>query len=596
MALAHVLYSTYSDNMHKRWWIPCTVIAILLLPILLPLWSKTILGSADNLAHLFRVVNLAHALSQGYVWPRWAALEAHRYGAPIFNFNYMLPYYFVWLLWQMTGSLIHASQLFMMGTLLGSAFGMYLFVSSLFTIPAAIVAALVYAYMPYHLMTVYLYGGYGEALAFVWSPFFTYFFVRFIQYPKKYVYGVSSIIVFALLILTHNLSALMAVPFVYSVMFFVTSGLSYSKRAIYAALVTTSSALLTAWFWLPSLSEQQYTKLSVLFEKETSLRGYFFQMISPIIENSIAALRFTAPSYYSYAIGIPTIVIVLVAGTFLLQKLISRKNILAEHYRIAFVFMLWFVLTLYMTRAVSEPLWKLLPAALNFLSYPYRFFFLNTFAVAVLAGFVVFMSKSIHSKRISNIISIGLGVFVMWQGVIYAHPAIDRFSFGEEYFSYEQTVREAPFTHKNMGYIEFIPRTADSDFVNGLDALPQKSPRVEVVDGNGNVFIDTQKAQYVRVHVRASERITLRVNILYFPGWVGIRNGVILVPTIDKQGRMEFTLPAGEYNFEIQFRNTLIRKWATAISIVSVCLSVLIIAFYFYKNIFQKTEKRGGLH
>ena len=589
MALAHVLYSTYSDDMHKRWWIPCTVIAILLLPILLPLWSKTILGSADNLAHLFRVVNLAHALSQGYIWPRWAALEAHGYGAPIFNFNYMLPYYFVWLLWQMTGSLIHASQLFMMGTLLGSAFGMYLFVSSLFTIPAAIVAALVYAYMPYHLMTVYLYGGYGEALAFVWLPFFAYFFVRCIQYPKKYVFGVSSIIVFALLILTHNLSALMAVPFVYSVMFFVTSGLSYSKRAIYAALVTTSSALLTAWFWLPSLSEQQYTKLSVLFEKETSLRGYFFQMISPIIENSFAALRFTAPSYYSYAIGIPTIVIVLVAGIFLLQKLISRKNILAEHYRIAFVFMLWFVLTLYMTRAVSEPLWKLLPAALNFLSYPYRFFFLNTFAVAVLAGFVVFMLKSIHAKCISNLISIGLSVFVMWQGVIYAHPAIDRFSFGEEYFSYEQTVREAPFTHKNMGYIEFIPRTADSDFVNGLDDA-QTHPRVEVLSGQGTVVLTKQRAQDLYMQVKAEESVQLRVNILYFPGWQGIVRGARKDPNVDAQGRMVFVLPKGQYEFHVTFQKTPVRSLSTFISIFSFAMFVLVIIYMFSKDIFRTAQ------
>lgn len=163
--------------MFKRF-APYILLLLLLYPIVQPMYSKTILGSADNLAHLFRVVNLDAALREGYLWPRWAGLAGHGYGAPIFNFNYMLPYYFVIAIWRVCGSLIHASQWYMIATILGSSLAMYASIASIFSVPAALVAAVAYAYIPYHLMTIYLYGGYGEALAFVWVPLLLTFFLN----------------------------------------------------------------------------------------------------------------------------------------------------------------------------------------------------------------------------------------------------------------------------------------------------------------------------------------------------------------------------------------------------------------------------------
>ncbi len=587
IVLAQGKYSKYPDDMHKRWWIPYGIIALLLLPIVLPMYTETILGSADNLAHLFRVVNLDYALSQGYIWPRWAALEAHGFGAPIFNFNYMLPYYVIRGLWQVTGSLIHASQLYMMLTILGSSIAMYMFAASVFTVPAALVAAIVYAYTPYHLMTIYLYSGYGEALAFVWVPLFAHAVVHYIKHPEIVVYRVVSVMTLSALILTHNLSALMAIPFVYSLMFGITSKLTWAKRIQQAFATISISALLTAWFWLPSVAEQHLTKLSVLFEKETALRSYFFQIIAPIIENSIAALRFVPPSYYSYAIGIPTLLISSMALWFLTRSFVRGNGWKHEYTRIGATYMIWFIATICMTRAWSEPLWKLLPAQMNFLSYPYRFFFLNSFASAMLAAYVIMKLNGVWKKLPYKMFEIGLIIFVIWQGIMYAHPAIDRFSFGEKYFSYDQTVREAPYTHKNMGYIEFIPRSASSDFVNGLDGLSTQPPRAEIISGSGSIRIVKQKAQALILRVKATEELRLRVNILYFAGWTGLLGRHAYIPTVDNEGRMIFTLPKGEYDFYVVFANTPIRTIAIGISI-GTALIFLVYMYLSQKNLRYK--------
>ncbi len=120
-----------------------------------------------------------------------------------------------------------------------------------------------------------------------------------------------------------------------------------------------------------------------------------------------------------------------------------------------------------------------------------------------------------------------------------------------------------------MGYIEFIPATADSDFINALDSVPEPKSKVEIVSGQATANVVIQKAQDLYVDITASSQSLLQVNILYFPGWVGIIKGKRVTPTIDSVGRMIFPLPKGQYQLHIAFQDTPIRSIATAISIIS---------------------------
>lgn len=562
---------------------PYLFIVVFLLPILYPLYSNSLLGSADNLAHLFRIVNLNYALEQGYLWPRWAALEGHGFGAPIFNFNYILPYYIVVGLRHLIGSLLHASQIYMMLVLLGSAFTLYVFSLEFSSIPASVIAAIAYAYFPYHLLTIFLYGGYGEALAYVLMPL-TFFFLYRSKHHQSKLYWFAAIGSFSLLILAHNLSALLTLVLVIT---FLPILLYQTKRKTFVSVQTFGvvvwSVALTTWFWLPALVEQRFTNLNILFEKETALRGYFFQLIAPVFENSWRLLSLEAPSYYSYAIGIPSIVITVLTLYFFyihirqhvklynLHKNDNFKTTTSVAYPIGLYFLCWTIVSFALTRQFSEPLWKLLPARMNFLSYPYRFFFITAFGISGLTGFVIDRIWKNTGKRSALIISVIITLGFVWQGVMYAHPSIDTFAFPETYFQTIQTVRSAPRTYKNMGYIEFIPTTADSDFINGLDMLVEPKSRIEVISGQATVSVHSLKAQDLYIDVNALTESMLQVNILYFPGWIGIMNGKRVIPTIDKVGRMVFTLPTGQYQLHIAFQNTPIRSIATVISIISFC-------------------------
>ena len=89
--------------------------------------------------------------------------------------------------------------------------------------------------------------------------------------------------------------------------------------------------------------------------------------------------------------------------------------------------------------------------------------------------------------------SAAITALFIWQGYMYSHPNIDTFSFEESYFTTVQTVRYAPNTYKNMGYIEFIPTTADSNFINALDSFAEPTSKVEIVSGQASANVVIQK-------------------------------------------------------------------------------------------------------
>lgn len=558
---------------------PYIVLFVCLLPVILPLYSNSLLGSADNLAHLFRVVNLDYALKQGYLWPRWAALEGHGFGAPIFAINYVLPYYIVVGLWYLTDSLLHASQIYMMLVLFLSACSMYILARKFFGIVASVSSAVAYAYFPYHLMTMYLYGGYGEALAFVLSPLVLVFLYTLLH-KHSLPYFLATSFSLGLLILSHNLSALMTVILMIT---FVPVLWRHDKHKVRLLLLSVgaifTSALISAWFWIPALVEQRYTKLGILFEKESALRGYFFQLIAPVIENSWKLLRFEPPGYYSYAIGIPSLIVFSLGILFVILKRshIFKKTSSLSSFSIRFGLygIFWGILSFVLTRSISAPLWSILPSQLNFISYPYRFFFITTFAVSIITGFVIDIIGKYVPKKPAFIATLLITGLFIWQGLMYSKPAIDSFSFEESYFQSAQTVRYAPNTYKNMGYIEFIPKTADSTFVNSLDDFPTPKSKVEILSGQAIANLVMNKAQDVYVDINASTPSILQVNTLYFPGWIAIINNKRVIPAIDTVGRMLFNLPIGQYQMHISFRNTPIRSIAASISIISIFCLIL---------------------
>src|SRR3990170_1161394 len=147
---------------------------VILIPVMLPLFSPNVYGTADGLAHKFRLMSFTRSLTEGNLRVRWLSDQALNFGSPIFLFNYLLPYY-VTSIFKLSGFDIRASvQIYQGLTLVMSFIFMFLLAEKLRGKTAGIIAAVVYTYAPYHLLTIYLYEGWGEMTAFVYPPLILY--------------------------------------------------------------------------------------------------------------------------------------------------------------------------------------------------------------------------------------------------------------------------------------------------------------------------------------------------------------------------------------------------------------------------------------
>ena len=108
---------------------------------------------------------LDRAVRAGVLYPRWFPGFAFGYGHPVLNFYGPLSYY-----WGLPFTLLGidpalALKLVLAGGLIASALGMYAFARLHLGRSGAVAAAVVYAYLPYHLVDLYLRGALAEFLA-----------------------------------------------------------------------------------------------------------------------------------------------------------------------------------------------------------------------------------------------------------------------------------------------------------------------------------------------------------------------------------------------------------------------------------------------
>jgi hypothetical protein len=364
------------------WWV-----VLLVLPALAPLARAGFFESHDGLFHAYRLAALDRAVRAGVLYPRWFPEFGFGYGQPVLNFYGPLSYYWgLPFLWLGADAALALKLVFATG-LIASALAMYLFARLHLDRGPAIVAAVVYAYLPYHLVDLYVRGAVAEFLAFVWFPLILWAFHRLIEDADKRRFtqiGLAALLLSALL-LTHSLSTLIFAPVLAA---YVLALLLLRHRTRQTALPLASASTLalastltltlalTSFYWLPVLTESQYVGLG-----HDASQGYQDHLLS------LSDLFDAGPAYpYTDEPGVaPTFplgwlqVAILAAGAILAFRV--------RHGRWAALFFLAVSLgSVFMLTTLSLPVWKLFERALAFLQYPWRFQALTVLGTAFLAG------------------------------------------------------------------------------------------------------------------------------------------------------------------------------------------------------------------
>ncbi len=171
-------------------------------------------GANDARHHVYFLFEYLRVAEEGFwFWPRWSPDFAFGFGYPFFNIYGPLSHFLAALLYRLLGlSYTGAVEAVFGLSVLGSAAAMYAYVRAWGGGTAAMLAALAYVFIPYHLLNLYVRANLAESMAFVWMPLCLWTMRQAIVTPRyRWVVGLA--VSYAALMMTSNLVIVLFSPF-----------------------------------------------------------------------------------------------------------------------------------------------------------------------------------------------------------------------------------------------------------------------------------------------------------------------------------------------------------------------------------------------
>lgn len=325
-----------------------------------PLLTPGFIPTHDGEYHLIRFYEFDKNIKAGIFFPRWAPGLNSGLGVPLFQFFYPLPNYVAEIFYLSGFSLVESFKLTLAVGLMAGGLFFYLWSAKIFGAWAGMVGAVFYTLAPYHLLDVYVRGSPGEVLALVFWPA-----ILWALEKKSWL----ATIFLAFLILSHNILALIFMPFLFSYLIFRKSVVGYWLSVVLIGFG------LSAYFWLPAIMEAKYvTGLNIVNPLDHF--PSFFQLFIPSWGTG-----YSLPGIgdgMSFQIGIPHLLTV------------SAGLIFWRHQKF---FLIWLGVSLFFILEVSAPIWKMM-SSLALIQYPWRLLSLVILVTSFLAAALVAKSKS----------------------------------------------------------------------------------------------------------------------------------------------------------------------------------------------------------
>lgn len=548
--------------------------------------------SHDLTHHVVRQVSMDKLISDGQFPPRWSDDLNQGYGYPLFLFNYPLPALFGEAFHKLGLNFVDCVKaVLFLGLILGVP-GMYLFLKEfLGSRLAASLGAMFFLYAPLRFLNTYVSAAVGSVLSLGIVPFVFYFLIKV---SKKAEWApILGGVTFALLVLAHNVTALIFFPVFLAFAGFLVWRVEKKAPIVRSMLVMLGLGLgLSAWFWMPAMLEKQYIRFDEIF---SNFYQDQFPSLSQLIYSpwgyGLSHPDRPEPGDMSYQIGLGHLLAMLVFSLwFIVYGRKSKEKILGVFVLAAFL------LSIFMMLKISLPVWDNLPL-LSLVQFPLRFEALTVFATSVAAALLVkyLPYKSLpviaseRSERGNLLIRLlrcftprndvlqWILVFSLLFLVFYAnrnHWHINEvFSPGDIYY---QTLRTTGTT-----YGEHLPKWGSI-----RDKL---SPgKFEFVKGDGRINPEIDKSNYVLANIEASNSASLRFNQYYFPDWqIKVDGKTVAFNYLtdgESYGLPVFDIEKGQHKIAAKFVNTPVRNLADSISLTTLIVCVTMILWMLYRN------------
>lgn len=523
-------------------------------------------------SHLANLHQMSQALKSGQIPPRWAPNFSYNFGHPLFNFYYLLPYYFgSFLNIVFHLSLIWSLKLTFLFSIIASAIAMYFLATKFFKPSISAAVSLIYLFTPYRAVDLYVRGSVGEMFGFVFMPLALLAFINLVEKRNRSSIFFASISLF-LLIISHNLTVLIFFPVLILVTItYIIFKVPFQNRRssfLFFFFSIILSLLLSSYYLIPATFEKTYMQNGTPFNYYDHF-PFIKQLIYPYW--GYGASVWGPTDQLSFQIGLVNIFAIIVS--FFTIFIIKNKN--------RFVIAVLLILTLvsiFMMNIRSDIIWKIFPIA-SYIQFPWRFLIITTFCTPLLIGFIC----QIFPKNISSKISILLAIFAIISTSSYFRPHkimnvddnyyLHRFFIDQNNTGTSQTLS---LEYKNNSE-DYLPLTIWT--TSRPSSLPPKIESTKRV-----IISDASSKNGINYSFSTNSDIpsTIYLNNYYFPGWkTTLDNRQISTYPSGPHGRIGLDIPPGPHLIKISFSNTPLRSFSNLTSLATL---LLLVSFCLFKN------------
>src|SRR5215471_6999337 len=537
--------------------------------------------SDDAAFHASWYSNFSKQLWAGDLYPRWLMDMNGGLGSPVFFFYPPVPYYLTSLLrpffpndqWG-----LHQLGLAASIALVGSGLTAYLWLRNLADDFAAMLGAILYMAMPYHLASdLYVRAAFAEYWAFVWIPLILYFIHRLVAGHRFAVIGVA--VGWALLAMTHPpiMVTFGVFPFLYAVVL-----APKGKRTGMSAQVTMAVIAgtgLAAIYLVPALTDEAFVLLA---RDATGYFSYanwlFFSHFSLWRDDKIVLVLLTAN-----LIAIATCAFVINRSTAAAHKTLNRF-----WYAVA-------VVSVVMMTELSKPIWQVLPV-LQKIQFPWRF---NGMLSLATTGLLTMAISSWKQKAGSGVQSLRIVTLVL----ILPWVPMTLWKINQVYRQTNSTQADISMRQEEMEQNrdppEYRPRwclpTSSVNWESSVDEdlwaelmktdiesllrsaghAPGHPLEPILIDGTGNARILLRKPREVVLRVDTSAPTSLIVPQFFYPYWsahlAGETTTLDLIPS-QPNGFINLKVPGGNHDVVLRFERSRSEIIGALISLCSLVI------------------------
>ena len=539
------------------------------------------------------------AIRDGAWFPRWAADMVFGYGYPLWHLLAPMPF-FVGEAFHLVGfDFVSAVKIVDGLALIFSALTMYLFVSRVLGKNAALVAAIAYAYIPYHLVDLYVRSAQAELVGYVFPPLVLWAFHQ-LATTHNVRYAPLAALAYAGLLLAHVQTAVFFTPIIglYLIFLLFTARLPVADSKLeiashtspggrcqgkplamtnrithptlrftfYASLSLALALGLAAIFLLPTLAEQKFLTTDPLIGGFFNYRKHFVnasQLLSPFWGYGAAGEN--GNDRFSLQLGLIPVLLTFVA----LWAWAKMSG--AVRWHVAFCALVVAAMVFLML-PISAMLWEPFAGFVAYVQFPWRLLSITTFALAFLSGAALY---ALPDEARDLVPALAIVLIFVTANYGYTEP-----QHTEAVFNYQTQMEFEVKDRELLGDTVWLTgaRPADSPLVaQYLSGEPLQ--KAIALDEGATVQMLRHGGQSDEVRVEARAPVRVMFYTRYFPGWVAtLDDRQIALEPYGEQGLILVSVPAGSHIVRIRYEGTLAQQIGAIVSGISLLVTMVWLA------------------